>query len=257
VAVEIEEVAQGARGLKMAEWEAAAAESRGGLRSAGREAEAAEAEAGAKSANELFSKEMAGEVSAEAAATEMKAAELGMWSKAKDFGKVLAMELLKGAALGLGMEAGMAAWHAVLDKLMGSEKDAFKGKMDACDGAYKTLQPVLTDWNAWLTTHYPDRDSFGTIHAGSVTISKFQVFQAAKSDLVKFQTDEVAPALTTATRTVNALGFTPLIEKLKMLCDKMLEVSNAIATDYAEMVAKELKDHKTEIEGVLSTLKAA
>jgi hypothetical protein len=39
----------------------------------------------------------------------MKAGELGMWSKAKDFGKVLAMELLKGAVLGLGMEAGMAA----------------------------------------------------------------------------------------------------------------------------------------------------
>jgi hypothetical protein len=83
------------------------------------------------------------------------------------------------------------------------------------------------------------------------------VFQAAKSDLVKFQTEEVAPALTTAARAVNVLGFTPLIEKLEELCNKILEVSNAIASDYAEMRAKDLQDHKTEIEGVLKTLKAA
>ncbi|KAK7216001.1 hypothetical protein V2G26_004004 [Clonostachys chloroleuca] len=92
---------------------------------------------------------------------------------------------------------------------------------DACDGAYKKLQPVLTNWDACLTTHYLDRQSFGTIRAGGVTISKFQA-------------DEIAPALTTATRAVNALGFTPLIEKLEELCNKMLEASNAIVIDYTE-----------------------
>ncbi|CAH0025623.1 unnamed protein product [Clonostachys rhizophaga] len=161
---------------------------------------------------------MAGELSAEAAEADMKAAELG-----------------------LGMEAGMAAWHAIWDKLVGSEKDAFKRKMDACDGAYKTLQPVLTDWNTWLMTHCPDCQSFGTTRAGGVTISMFQAF-------------EVAPALTTATRTVNAPGLSPLTEKLEELCNKMLQESNAIASDFTEMRAKDLKDHKAELEGVLKTL---
>jgi hypothetical protein len=83
------------------------------------------------------------------------------------------------------------------------------------------------------------------------------MFQATKSDLVKFQTDEVAPTLTTAIRAVNTLGFTPPIEKLEARCEKMLGVSCAITSNYAEIRAKELKDHKAEIKGVLQTRKSA
>lgn len=65
----------------------------------------------------------------------------GEYAEAKDFGKVLAIELLKCAALGLGMEAGMAAWHAIWDKLVGSEEDTFKRKMTPATAPTRSCSP--------------------------------------------------------------------------------------------------------------------
>lgn len=257
-AEELRLLSEGSRGLKMTEWETALASSRSGLQRAGRQTELVEAEAGAAEGKELFSKQVAGKIDAAAAAKEMEAAEKGMWEKTKDFAKVLAVEALKGFAMGLGMEGAMTVWHAVMENLTGSEKDDFKRKMDACDNANKVVSKIMEEWNTWLMTHFGDRDTFGTLKAGSsVTVSKFQVFQASKGALVKIQVDEVVPALGTASRAINSLGLTPLIEKLKKLCTEMLKVSDAIKNDYPEMQAKELKDHKEEIQGVLKALEAA
>jgi len=256
-AAELEEIAQGARGLRMTEWEAGLAQSRSGLQRVGREAEMVEVEAGANEARGLFDRRVAGQIAEEQVVREMEVAQRGMWDKTKDFAKVLGIEVMKGFAMGLGFEIAITAWHAIVEKLSGNDKENFQRKIDACDNANKVLPKILDDWNTWLTTHFAERDTFGTIEVSSITISKFQTFQASKSSLVTIQTEEVIPALTIAARSINALGLTPLIEKLQKMSEHMLKIAKAITNDYQAMQAKQLQDHTSEIQGVLDKLKAA
>lgn len=171
-----------------------------------------------------------------------------MWSSKWDFAKFIGMEVAKGALFFGGMKAAEKIWDLATASSSDSSSTDDQGLklVKACNQAGGIIGPIITEWRAWLTAHFDERDKYGTVTVDDIDITRFQILQSKLSEFDTIQ--DVIHPLAMAVKTKKDLpSAQALLAKWKDYVDKVVALGDYIKTTEALMVADGLKDHSDDL----------
>lgn len=180
-----------------------------------------------------------------------------IWENAKKFGKWVGVEVGKGVAFGLGMEA--------VEKLFKKEANKIKSPTDnkrseiitAIKKADDSIKPQVADWLLWIAKHQNDRDKYGSVTVEDVTISRFQILQEKLGNLTVFRDNKVVPAMRKAVNAKDVESAKGFLQQYIQYIQKCLDVSKGTQAEGDKpMVADGLQNHLADFEKAKKDLEA-
>lgn len=189
-------------------------------------------------------------------AEKMKGAMKWMWNSKWKFAKFVGMETAKGALFYAGMKA--------LEKIMAKDSATTPKSPEltqrlaiikGCNKAGDVLNPIITEWRAWLTKHFDQRESYGSVAIPDmdVTVSRYQILQNKLSSFDAAQ-DTIHPLVTAANKTKDVASAQALLAKWKEYVASVLKLTLDIRDKEPQMVKDELKDHNADIQAAYTAL---
>lgn len=172
-----------------------------------------------------------------------------IWESAKKFGKWVGIEVGKGAAFGLGMEAVEKLFKKEANKTRSPTDNKRLEIISAINKASKSIKPKVDDWLLWIARHQDDRDKYGTVKAQDTDINRFQILQEKLGGLSVFRDKNVTPAANNAVKAKDVASAKDLLQKNIQYIQKCLAISQLIQTDGEKpMVLDGLQDYHADFE---------
>jgi len=177
-----------------------------------------------------------------------------MWDNKGAFAKVVGSEAAKGAAFMAGMEATQTLWE---DMFKTDPSAINKRRLDiihTINAERRKTNPILQEWQQWLSDHFDTRDTYGTVRADDTDISLFMIVQNKISGIRNMDTEHVQPAADDANELKDIASAEILLSHEKDYAQKLVDLSTYIQTKCSTMTAGGFQNHHTELEAARKSL---
>ena len=184
------------------------------------------------------------------------AAMINVFASAFDFGKAMGMEAARGSAFEDGANCVRTVMTALTNQNPTPENAQRAETIAEVKKTNETLFSIADDWMNWLSMHFGQQDSFGTVSVFGIDVTLFQVLQDKFSSLSAIQQGKVAPAMTKALQNKTLEAANAVVRADMELVNAMMGISAEVKGREQQMMAAGLKDYSADICAALISLQS-